>query len=264
MAHVDLTASSSVSMASVGSPRTFTVLGGDATTKITFYNADASSAASGATLIDTRFVNRRNPLALRANETAQLADASSFIGYTLAGTAPTAVYVDGPGAGTANAAVATTSAAGTVVLTAAPGSATAPTVVSSTDPRVTTVNVVLALSSSDGSLAETPIAVPGVAGTISSVKLIAPAAITQSDTNYLTLALKIRDGAGGSSSSVASKSTQVTGGAAFLAFQAVSLGSLSNTTTTATSVLTFTSTKTSAGQAVAVPVILEIIITPTV
>jgi hypothetical protein len=263
MAHVDLTASSTVSLGSLASKRTFTVVGGDNTTVCSFYVADSASQSSGPPMIDGRDT-RGNQLRLKINQSATFDNSGTYVSYTLTGTAPTAVMVDAPGAGTAAVTVATTGAAGAVLLTSAPGSASAPTAVSSTDPRVTTVNVPVILSSSDGSLAETPIAIPGVAGAISAVKVMPAANITQDDTNYLTFTLKIRDGAGGSASSVCSKTTKTTGGGAFLAFQALSLGSLSNTTTTATSVLSLISAKTGTGQAVALPVLVQITVTPTV
>lgn len=82
--------------------------------------------------------------------------------------------------------------------------------------------------------------------------------MTQSDTNYLTFTLGIRDGAGGAASTVAAKSTQVTGGGAFLAFVPLSLGAITNATTAAGSQVTFKSVKTSAGQAVTGPALLNI------
>jgi len=158
----------------------------------------------------------------------------------------------------ATALASTTSALGGVKMSIAPDSAASPIAVGTNDPRVTTVSIPLFVTQADGTLAESTVWIPGVVGTIAAASLSAPGAITQSDTNYLTFTLGIRDGAGGAASSVASKSTQVTGGGAFLAFVALSLGSITNATTTATSQITFKSVKTSAGQAITGLVLLHI------
>jgi hypothetical protein len=265
MAHVDLSSASSVSMASVGSPRTITVLGGDSTTKVTFYNADAASASSGATIIDTRYVNRKNPLVLKANEVAVLNDASSYLGYLLTGTAPTAVYVDGPGAGTANAAVATTSAAGTAVLTTAPGSTTAPTVVSSTDPRVASVTAPVTLSGSNGALAETPIWRAPVPGTITGAYIeTGSATMAASNTNYVTFTVSKRPLSGpGTAATVVANDTKAADLNGTTAWTEVSLGSVSNATFVAGDIFTFTAAATSSGQAGA-PSTVRLTFTPTV
>ena len=149
-------------------------------------------------------------------------------------------------------------AAAVPLLDAAPAVAASPIAVGTNDPRVCTVEVALPLVLTDGSMAESTVWIPGVVGTITGATLSANAAITQSDTNYLTFTLGIRDGAGGAASTVASKSTATTGGGAFLAFQALTLGAITNATTTATSQVTFKSVKTSAGQAVTGPAMLRI------
>jgi len=151
---------------------------------------------------------------------------------------------------------ATSSVVGAVKMSVAPSVASSPIAVGTNDPRVTTLRIPLPLVLTDGTMAESTIAIPGVAGTITAASLSANAAITQSDTNYLTFTLGIRDGAGGGASTVASKSTAVTGGGAFLAFQALTLGAITNPTTTATSQVTFKSVKTGSGQAVTGPAFL--------
>lgn len=161
----------------------------------------------------------------------------------------------------ASALASTTSALGGVKMSVAPASADSPIAVGTNDARVTTKSFPLFVTQADGVLAESTVWIPGIVGTITAASLSAPGAITQSDTNYLTFTLGIRDGAGGSASTVASKSTQVTGGGAFLAFQALTLGSITNPTTTATSQITFKSVKTSAGQAIAGLVMLNITFT---
>lgn len=153
---------------------------------------------------------------------------------------------------------ATASAAGAVALSVAPAVASNPIAVGTNDGRVTQVETLLPLVLADGSMVESSVWIPGVAGTITGATLSFPAAVTQSDTNYLTYTLGIRDGAGGAASTVASQTTKTTGGGAFLAFVALTLGAITNPTTTATSQVTFKSVKTSAGQAVTGPTLLRI------
>ena len=158
----------------------------------------------------------------------------------------------------ASAVPGTTAALGGVKLSVAPADATSPIATGSNDPRVCTVEVPLPLVLSDGTMAESTIWIPGVVGTITGATLSANAAITQNDTNYLTFTLGIRDGAGGAAATVASKSTAVTGGGAFLAFVALTLGAITNATTAAISQVTFKSVKTGSGQAVTGPAMLRI------
>lgn len=139
---------------------------------------------------------------------------------------------------------------GISLLSVSPASAHKPIAVGTNDVRVGQVEVLLNFTAADGSFAESTVWIPGVAGTITGFTLSFPGNVTQSDTNYLTYTLAVRDGAGGGASTVASATTQVTGGVAFLAFQAHSLGSLSNTSVSAASQVTFKSVKTSAGQAI--------------
>ncbi len=158
----------------------------------------------------------------------------------------------------ASAVPATAAATGGVQLSLAPAVAATPIAVGTNDIRVTTIEIPIVLVLADGSCAEYVVWIPGVIGTITAASLTANAAITQSDTNYLTFTVGIRDGAGGSAATVASKSTQVTGGGAFLAFIPLTLGAITNGTTTATSVITFKSVKASAGQAVTGPALLRL------
>jgi len=123
---------------------------------------------------------------------------------------------------------------------------------------VCTVEVPLPLVLADGTMAESTVWIPGVVGTITGATLSHNANVTQSDTDYLTYTLGIRDGAGGAASTVASKTTKTTGGGAFLAFQALTLGAITNATTTATSQITFKSVIGGAGKAVTGPAMLRI------
>ena len=89
------------------------------------------------------------------------------------------------------------------------------------------------------------------AGRILAAYFCPSAALTASDTDYATLALAKRDGAGGGSSSVASKATTTAGSGNWTAFVPVSLGTISNGTLAAGNVLTLAISK--AGNGVAVP-----------
>lgn len=134
-------------------------------------------------------------------------------------------------------------------MSVAPASAATPIAVGNNDPRVNSVDIPIFLVQADGTFAESPVWIPGVAATITGVTLSNPSAITQNNTNYVTFTLGIRDGAGGAAATVASKAT-LAAGANFVAFQAVSLGAITNATTTATSQVTFKSVIAAAGQAV--------------
>jgi hypothetical protein len=151
---------------------------------------------------------------------------------------------------------AATGTKGITKMSVAPASAASPIAVGTNDPRVTTVGIPIPLDATDGSFAESTIWIPGVIGTITAASLSANAAITQSDTDYLTFTVGIRNGSGGAASTVASKSTKVTGGGAFLAFQALTLGSITNPTTAAASQVTFKSVASGAGQASTGPAFL--------
>ncbi len=157
----------------------------------------------------------------------------------------------------ASAVPATTAAVGGTKMSVAPASAASPIAVGTNDPRVTTVQIPVFLTQADGSFAESPVWIPGVIGTITGASLSAPSTIAQSNTNYLTFTLGIRDGAGGVASTVASQVSKASG-ASFLAFQDVSLGTITNAATTATSQVTFKSVIASAGQAVTGTALLRI------
>lgn len=149
----------------------------------------------------------------------------------------------------ASAVPATTAAVGGTTMSVAPASAATPIAVGNNDPRVCQVEIPVFLTQADASFAESPVWIPGVAATITGVTFSSSSAITQNNTNYTTFTLGIRDGAGGAASTVASKAT-LAAGANFVAFQAVSLGAITNATTTATSQVTFKSVIAAAGQAV--------------
>lgn len=91
------------------------------------------------------------------------------------------------------------------------------------------------------------------AGRILAAYFCPSAALTANDADYATLALAKRDGAGGASAAVASKTTAATapGSGNWTAFVPVSLGTISNGTVEAGSVLTLAIAK--AGNGVAVP-----------
>ncbi len=158
----------------------------------------------------------------------------------------------------ASAVPGTAAALGGVKLSVAPADAASPIAVGTNDPRTTTVDIPINLVLADGSFAESTIWIPGVIGTITAATLSANAAISQHDTNYLTFTLGIRDGAGGAASTVASKSTKITGGGAFLAFVALTLGAITNATTAAISQVTFKAVASGSGQAVTGPALLRI------
>lgn len=149
----------------------------------------------------------------------------------------------------ASAVPATTAAVGGTTMSVAPASAATPIAVGNNDPRVCQVEIPVFLTQADASFAESPVWIPGVAATITGVTFSSSSAIAQNNTNYTTFTLGIRDGAGGAASTVASKAT-LAAGASFVAFQAVSLGTITNATTTATSQVTFKSVIAAAGQAV--------------
>lgn len=149
----------------------------------------------------------------------------------------------------ATAVPATSSALGGVSLSVAPAVAANPIVVGTNDPRVCTVEAMIDFAAADGVFVESTVWIPGVVGTITGASLSVNASVTQSDTNYLTYTLGIRDGAGGGASTVASQTTKVTAGGAFLGFVALTLGAITNATTAAISQVTFKSVKTGTGQA---------------
>jgi len=97
--------------------------------------------------------------------------------------------------------------------------------------------------------AETTIFEAQAAMTISAIKLCADAAVVANDTDYLTITIKKRDGAGGAATTVASATSAVTGGIAIAQFTKVSLGALTGATLAAGTILTLTVAKAGAGKA---------------
>lgn len=158
---------------------------------------------------------------------------------------------DGPAPESTLNTVAPASAAalGSVEMSVAPASADTPIAVGTNDPRVTIREFAFALDGTDGSLTETALGTLGVAATLVSVELCMDAAVTQNDTNYDTITLAKRDGAGGSATTLVARNTKSTGGVALLAFQWVDLGSLSVAAVADTDVLTLKSVKSASGQA---------------
>lgn len=231
-----------------GPQRRFTLLGSSDAVVVLRTGRLVGSTSFG-TVMDP--ADPSKPLVLKGASmtTPEINEPSSFLKYEALSGSVTSCYMEAGGAPINIAlTVATASVLGASKLSVAPVSAAAPIAVGDNDARVTQIEVPVNLSASDGSLAEQTVWIPGVAATIVSASLSAPANIAQSDTNYLTFTLGIRDGAGGSASTVASQVSKASG-ASFLAFEAVSLGTVGNATTTATSHITFKSVKTAAGQA---------------
>jgi hypothetical protein len=102
--------------------------------------------------------------------------------------------------------------------------------------------------SAAATLSETAFARAGYAGTILAAYYVPDAALTADDTDYGTLTVKIRDGAGGAAATVASKTTKITGGSGdWTAFVPVSLGAITNGTLAAGSILTALIAKAASG-----------------
>lgn len=88
-------------------------------------------------------------------------------------------------------------------------------------------------------------------GTILSVEFMPSGTLTANDTNYATLSVAWRDGAGGGAQAVASQTTKITGGSGdWAAFVAEDLGTITNATVAPGAVLTFAQAKASSGVAV--------------
>lgn len=105
--------------------------------------------------------------------------------------------------------------------------------------------------SASAATAESSFARADQAGTVIGLYFVPDAALTADDTNYATLTVKTRDGAGGAASTVASVTTKITGGSGdWTAFVPVSLGTLSNAALAAGALLTFTIAKSGTGVAV--------------
>jgi hypothetical protein len=253
MAHASLL-TTSVSCAGLGTSRRVGVTSTDPQTLIGIFAADAASvaASSGAPLSESpspALVPK--VFTVGAGESRQIENGAGFVGYYLIrGAAPTAVWIDGAAT---SAQPAGSSSQGTVKTSVTPAAAASPIVVGTNDPRVTTIEAPVRFSSVDGSLAESPIPAPGIASTVTGVTLDFGADITKSDTNYLTIVVSKRDGAGGAAVPIATCTTKVTGGVAFLAFQDVSMGALAGGAAPglrSTDGLTIKSAATGTGQAV--------------
>lgn len=102
--------------------------------------------------------------------------------------------------------------------------------------------------SAGATTAETVVAEVKAASTVAKLYLVGNDALTADDTNYATITVKVRDGAGGAASTVASKTTKITGGSGdWTAFSKIDMGSLSNAVLAAGSVLTATVAKSGTG-----------------
>ncbi len=97
--------------------------------------------------------------------------------------------------------------------------------------------------------AETCVLRVKAASTLTKLYLVPDAALTAHNTNYATITVKKRDGAGGAGSSVASITTEITGGGHWTAFSKLDLGTLTGAVLAAGTVLTITVTKAAAGVA---------------
>lgn len=95
--------------------------------------------------------------------------------------------------------------------------------------------------------AETVIAEFKAATTLSKVYLAPDAALTADNTNYATITIKVRDGAGGAASTVVALTTEITGSGDWTAFTKVDLGTLANAVIPAGAVLTKTVAKAASG-----------------
>jgi hypothetical protein len=244
-----LITTTTVSLAALGPDRTFCCTSTDTNTEVALFSAATLSAAvaAGVSLLENPAPSAR-PLLVKAGQAVNVRNGSTFVGYQLVkGGAPSAVWCDAAAASPGQA--ASTSAAGSSALSVAPAVAASPIAVGTNDPRVNTEEIAIDFVAADGTFVESTVWIPGVIGTITGATLSVNASVTQNDTNYLTYTLGIRDGAGGGASSVASQTTKTTGGGAFLGFQALTLGAITNATTATGSQVTFKAAKTGTGQA---------------
>ena len=98
--------------------------------------------------------------------------------------------------------------------------------------------------------AEIPVFQPPDAVTITGAFYLPAAALTSNDTNYATLIVYKRGIDGSAPISIASQTTKTTGSGNWVAFDGVSLGTLSNTGVSAGQIVTFEITKASSGVVV--------------
>lgn len=100
------------------------------------------------------------------------------------------------------------------------------------------------------------------AGTILSARFIPTGTLTGDDTDYVTLSVAKRDGAGGAPAAVASVTSEDTGGTGdWAAFVAESLGAITNAAVIPGDLLTFAIAKAAAGKVVPVGV-LRVVVEP--
>lgn len=99
--------------------------------------------------------------------------------------------------------------------------------------------------------AESVIPRPMLACRVVGIELVPAAALTADDTDYATITVRKRDGAGGAASVIASVTTKITGGSGnWTAFVPVSLGTITNADLLAGDILTVEITKAASGVAI--------------
>lgn len=101
-------------------------------------------------------------------------------------------------------------------------------------------------SAASTTVAEEVIAYVANASKITALKIVPTGAVTSSDTDYGTITIKVRDGAGGAAATLATATTKTSGGGGtgdWAAFTTVDMGTVTNGTLTAGSVITFTLAK---------------------
>lgn len=101
--------------------------------------------------------------------------------------------------------------------------------------------------SAGATTAEMVIAEFKAATTLAKVYIAPDGALTAHDTNYATITIKVRDGAGGTASTVVALTTETTGSGDWTAFTKVDMGALSNAVIPAGAILTKTVAKAAAG-----------------
>lgn len=97
------------------------------------------------------------------------------------------------------------------------------------------------------------------AGTILSATYYPSAALTANDTNYATLLVDQRDGAGGAPANVATANTNTAGTGSWTAFVGETLGTITNAAVVAGALLTFEITKASAGVVVPTGILVVVV-----
>ena len=164
-------------------------------------------------------------------------------------------YGDGdpPGTTAAQLGPATSTALGGVELSVAPLSPTAPIAAGSNDPRLLTAECSVALSGTDGSLAEQTVWTAPVACTITAVYIeTGSASLAASNTLYDTFTAQKRPlSAPGTPATVASTTTKAANLNGTTAWSDASLGAITNGSFLAGDKLTFKSVATGGGQAAA-------------